>query len=63
MLKQNCSEYNLSKNLYNALFYSVLKYIHQLHMLSHVKYKNCNFTQIKTNLIISRRPKVKRKWL
>ena len=39
MLKKNCSEYNLSEKIYNALFNSVLEYIHKLHMLSHVKYK------------------------
>ena len=32
-------EYNLSEKIYNALFYSFLKYKHQLHMLSHVKYR------------------------
>ena len=44
--KQNCSEYNLSVEIYNALLYSVLLYIHQLSMLCHVKYKNSNFTRI-----------------
>ena len=48
--KQNCSEYNLSEKIYNALFYSVLEYIHQLNMLSHVKYLNSNFTRIEKNL-------------
>ena len=43
MLKQNCSEYNLSEKIYNALFYSVLEYIHQLNMLSHIKYRNSIF--------------------
>ena len=36
--------------MYNALFYSVLEYIHQLNMLSHVKYQNSDFTQIEKNL-------------
>ena len=44
--KQNFSEYNLSKNIYNALFYPVLYYIHHLNILSHVKYRNSNFTRI-----------------
>ena len=48
--KQNCSEYNLSEKIYNALFYSFLEYIHQLSMLSHVKYRNPNFMQIEKNL-------------
>ena len=52
ILKQNCSEYNLSKKIYNTLFYSVLEYIHQLSMLSHVKYRNNNFTKIAKNLNI-----------
>ena len=42
--KQNCSNDNLYEKIYNALFYSVLVYIHQLNMLSHVKYPNSNFT-------------------
>ena len=63
MKKQNFSEYNVSEKIYNAIFYSVLEYIHQLNMLSHVKYDNSNFTPIENNLIIYRRPKVKRKWL
>ena len=49
-LKQNCSEYNLSEKIYNALFYSVLEYIHQLNKLSHVKYRNSNFRRIKKSL-------------
>ena len=47
MLTENDSEYNLSEKIYNALFYSVLEYIHQLNMLSHVKYRNYNFTESK----------------
>ena len=43
MLKENGSEYNMSDKIYNALFYSVLNYIHQLNMLSHVKYRNSIF--------------------
>ena len=39
MLKQNCSEYNLSEKIYNALFYPVLEYIYQLSIPSHVKYE------------------------
>ena len=52
MKKQNSSEYNLSEKIYNALFYSVLEYIHQPHLLSHVKYKNCIFKRIDKNLTI-----------
>ena len=44
MIKTNCSEYNLSEKIYNALFYSVLEDIPQLNMLSHVKYGNSIFT-------------------
>ena len=43
MLKKNYSEYNLSEKIYNALFYSILEYINQLSMLSHVKYRNSKF--------------------
>ena len=45
-LKENGSEYSLFEKIYNALFYSVLEYIHQVSMLSHVKYRNSNFTRI-----------------
>ena len=48
-LKQNYSEYNLSENIPNALFYSVLEYIHQIYALSHVKYRNSNFTRTEKN--------------
>ena len=34
------------KNIYNALFYTVLEYVHELNMLSHIKYQNSNFTRI-----------------
>ena len=34
----------MSEKIYNALLYSVLEYIHQLNMLSRVKYKNSNST-------------------
>ena len=44
--KENVSEYSLLEKTYNALFYSVLEYIHQLSVLSHVKYRNSNFTRI-----------------
>ena len=54
--KQNCSKYNLSEKIYNALFYYVLEYIHQLHMLSHVKYRNSIFKQIEKNLNIIYEP-------
>ena len=47
MLQKNCP---LSEKIYNALFYSVLKYINELNMLSHVKYRNSNFTRIEKNL-------------
>ena len=50
MLKENGSEYRLLEKIYNALFYSVLQYIHQLHMLSHIKKRNSNFTRIEKNL-------------
>ena len=52
MLKENGSEYNLSEKIHNALFYSVLGYIHELNMLSHVKYRNSKLTQIEENLNI-----------
>ena len=45
------SKYNLSEEIYNALLYSVLEYIHQLNMLSHVKYRNSNVTRMEKNLI------------
>ena len=56
MLKQNFSEYNVSEKICNALFYSVLEYIHQLSMLSHVKYGNSNFTRIEKYLKIISTP-------
>ena len=46
MLKENGSEYRLLEKIYNVLFYSALEYIHQLSMLSDVKYQNYNFTRI-----------------
>ena len=46
MLKENGSEYRLLEQRYNALFYYVLVYINQLTMLSTVRYRNFNFTQI-----------------
>ena len=52
MLKQNCSEFNVSEKIYNALFDSVLEYVHQLTMLSHVKYRNSIFKRIEKNLNI-----------
>ena len=51
-LKKFCSEYNLSEKLYNALFYAVLEYTHQLNILSDVKYRNSKFKRIKKNLNI-----------
>ena len=36
--------------MYNALFYFVFEYIHQLSMVSHVKERNSNFTRIEKNL-------------
>ena len=50
MLKENVSEYSMLEEIYNALFYSVLEYIHQLRMFSHVKYRNSNFMQIEIKL-------------
>ena len=50
--KQNWSEDYLSEKIYNAPFYSVLGYIHQLYMLSHVKYRNSIGKQIEKNLNI-----------
>ena len=61
MLKTNCSEYILSQKIYNALFYSVLEYIHQLSMLSHVKYRNSNLTRIEKITILSMHPSDKKK--
>ena len=43
-LTENGSEHSLLEKIYNALFYSVLEYIYKLSMLSHVKYRDCNFT-------------------
>ena len=51
-LKDNGSEYTLLEKIYNAVFYFVLGYIHQLSMLSHVKCVNSNFTRIEKNLNI-----------
>ena len=45
-VKENGSEYSLLEKIYNALFYSVMEYIHQLTMLAHVKFRNSNFTGI-----------------
>ena len=58
-LKENGSEYTLLGKIYNALFYSVLEYIHQIHMLSHVKYRNSLFKQIKKSKIYLGAPKLK----
>ena len=44
-LKENGYVYILLEKIYNPLFYSVLEYIHQLILLSHVKYQNSNFTR------------------
>ena len=52
MLKKNGSEYNLSEKIYNALFYCVLEYTNQLHMLAHEKYRNSIFKRIEKNLNI-----------
>ena len=43
-LNENGSEFSLLEKIYNALFYSVFEYTHQLRMLSHVKYRNSNIT-------------------
>ena len=48
-LKENGSEYSMLEKIYNALFYSDLENIHQLHMLSHVKYRNSIFKRFKEN--------------
>ena len=45
-VKENGSAYTLLEKIDNALFYSVLEYIHQLHILSHVKYRNSKFKGI-----------------
>ena len=50
MFKENGSKYSLLEKIYNALFYSVLEYIHQLHMLSNRKYVNSIFKRIEKNL-------------
>ena len=60
-VKKNCSEYRLSEEIYNALFYPVLEYIYQVSMLSHVKYRNSNFMRIEKNLNIIQAPHVKNK--
>ena len=46
-LKENGTEYSLLEKIYNTLFYSALEYIHQLSMLSHVKYGNSNLSESK----------------
>ena len=61
MLKTNCSEYNLSEKIYNALFYVSFEYIHQLHLLSQIKYRNSIFKQIEKIYILSRHPNDKNK--
>ena len=61
MLKENGSEYSLLEKIYNALFYSVLFYIHQLHMLSRVKYRNSIFKRIAKNLKIIQAPQCQKK--
>ena len=48
----NFSEYNHSAKIYNTVFYSVLEYIHNLNILSHVKYRNSNFTWLEKNINI-----------
>ena len=64
MVKQNDSEYNQSAKIYNGLFYSVLEYIHQLHMLSHLKYRNSIFKRIeKKSKYYLGTPMLKVKWL
>ena len=45
-VNRNGSEYSRLDEIYNALFYSVLEYIHQLNMLSHVKHRNSIFKRI-----------------
>ena len=52
MLKAKCYEDNLLEKIYNALLYIFLEYINQLNMLSHVKYRNSNFTRIDKNINI-----------
>ena len=47
MLKEYGSEYSMLEKIYDALFYSVLQYIYQLSMLSHVKYRNSNLRESK----------------
>ena len=42
----------MSEKIYNALVYSDLEYIHQIHMLSHVKYRNSIFKRIEKYLNI-----------
>ena len=43
-IKENGSEYSLLEKKYIALLYYFLKYIHQLSVLSRVKYRNSKFT-------------------
>ena len=43
-VKKNGPECSLFEKIYNALFYFLLEYIHQLSMLSHGEYRNPNFT-------------------
>ena len=48
-LKENGTKYSPLEKIYYALFYSDLEYINQLHMLSHVKYRNYKFRRIEKN--------------
>ena len=51
-LNENVSQYSRLQKIYNSLFYTLLEYIHQLHMLSQVKYINSIFKRIEKNLHI-----------
>ena len=63
MLKENGSKYSLLEKIDNALFYFVLEYIHQVSMLSHVKYRNSNFTRLKKAKYYQGTPMLKTKLL
>ena len=52
MLKAKFSEDSLLEKIYSALSYILLEYRHHLNILSHVKYRNSNFTEIDKNLNI-----------
>ena len=62
-MKENDSEYSLLEKIYNALFYTVLVYIHQLSIFSHVKYRNSILRESKKTKYYLGTPMLKAKLL